>query len=654
MSNASISPAPEAPQCLAEPEMGGNSPYPVECDLIMKGGITSGIVYPLAVLEIHKAFRLRSIGGTSAGAIAAGAAAAAELGRQRRIQGLIDADHRDFDALADLPGYLGAPAESGVSTRLLSLFRPHPKLATLFNGLTSTLNLPGKGAKFRAIGLSLLGFFKVPMALGFALGALPLLLGSAGWLAGFWLMLFGALCGVLLSAVALFRLLVRVLPENGFGICNGMPAAGDKAPNECLTVWLHDYFNQLSGQQKVFGSDADPVSQHKPLTFGDLKCVSIDLQMMTTCLSHARPYRLPFRDEVNVRDNKQFYYKEAEFRQLFPAAVVDWMVAHERPSRHANDQHNAGYRRLPEPDDLPVVVAARMSLSFPILLSAIPLYARDYQLPDPVLERCWFSDGGLSSNFPIHFFDSPLPQRPTFGIDLGKTEQADSRRVVFPNRNNDAWQPSWRRFENGGGLGAISGFLSTVINTSKEWNHDTLSRMPGFRDRIGLIRLTAEEGGLNLAMPPERIRDLTEYGREAGIEFVKRFGDSQKYLKIAPNTCMNWENHQLIRLRLLVASMSEMLAGLKTSHDRLAQNSNQRYTRFFSTADLGPAAYRFQGRGVFLPRTSQAALSEHILETLLDLAEDIHVARSGPRGASIDPANKAPKPTPEFKLRPRI
>nr|WDS96478.1 hypothetical protein VW1_00050 [Enterobacter sp.] len=42
--------------------------YPQECDLVMKGGITSGVVYPLAIVEIAKAFRLRSIGGTSAGA----------------------------------------------------------------------------------------------------------------------------------------------------------------------------------------------------------------------------------------------------------------------------------------------------------------------------------------------------------------------------------------------------------------------------------------------------------------------------------------------------------------------------------------------------------------------------------------------------------
>ena len=32
----------------------------------------------------------------------------------------------------------------------------------------------------------------------------------------------------------------------------------------------------------------------------------------------------------------------------------------------------------------------------------------------------WFSDGGICSNLPIHFFDQPLPLRPTFAIDLAR------------------------------------------------------------------------------------------------------------------------------------------------------------------------------------------------------------------------------------------
>lgn len=55
-----------------------------ECDVVMKGGITSGVVYPYAVLELARRYRFRSIGGTSAGAIAAAFAAAAEYSRTVR------------------------------------------------------------------------------------------------------------------------------------------------------------------------------------------------------------------------------------------------------------------------------------------------------------------------------------------------------------------------------------------------------------------------------------------------------------------------------------------------------------------------------------------------------------------------------------------
>jgi predicted acylesterase/phospholipase RssA len=42
----------------------------------MKGGITSGVVYPLVLVSLAKDYCFSSIGGTSAGAMAAAAAAA--------------------------------------------------------------------------------------------------------------------------------------------------------------------------------------------------------------------------------------------------------------------------------------------------------------------------------------------------------------------------------------------------------------------------------------------------------------------------------------------------------------------------------------------------------------------------------------------------
>jgi predicted acylesterase/phospholipase RssA len=657
----------ELNQPLAEQVLPAIS-YPSECDLVMKGGITSGVVYPLAIVEIAKAFRLRSIGGTSAGAIAAAAAAAAEAGKQRREQGLIGENSQccDFELLAQLPHYLASPDKITSRTGLLGMFRAHPRLSTLFNNLMSSLSIEHKRSRYWSVAKSLAVELRVALLSGFVIGALPLAFTewqTLHFLTLVWFLVGGLLCAAIGGFILLAARLVSVLRSNRFGLCSGMPEPGDtpEVASQCLTVWLHRYLDQLSGQAEVLSEVGAPTN--KPLTFGDLGKFDINLQMMTTCLSQGCPYRLPFRDDVLVRENNQFYYLEEDFRALFPAQVVDWMVANQRPARgesHSGKSRTV-YCRLPKPEDLPVVVAVRMSLSFPFLLSAIPLYSADYAKPGKELECCWFSDGGLSSNFPIHFFDSPLPQRPTFGLDLGALQDYQdpkTDRVFFPKDNGQARLPSWRRFQHLGALGSIGGFISAIFNTATAWSHDAQSRMPGFRDRVALIRLTAEEGGLNLAMPQSRINALTQYGKEAGIEFVRRFGDCSRLAGIVPSPIMNWENHQLIRLRLLIASVSEMVGCLRATDIALNATPGQRYQRFFTDHKLGPASYRFQQRGGSHqsgpPFRSQAALGQHILDSLLKLAADIADSTAQTGGETIDPANKAPKPTPEIKLKPRI
>jgi predicted acylesterase/phospholipase RssA len=68
------------------------------CDIVLKGGITSGVVYPLALVSLAEKYRFSNIGGTSAGAMAAVAAAAAEYGRHIENAG--------FDRLARIPDEL--------------------------------------------------------------------------------------------------------------------------------------------------------------------------------------------------------------------------------------------------------------------------------------------------------------------------------------------------------------------------------------------------------------------------------------------------------------------------------------------------------------------------------------------------------------------
>src|SRR5207248_6307519 len=74
--------------------------------------------------------------------------------------------------------------------------------------------------------------------------------------------------------------------------------------------------------------------------------------------------------------------------------------------------------RFPPEDDVPVLLAFRLSLSFPLLLTAVRLHANTYDGPAYVPVAHWFSDGGLSSNFPIHFFDAWMPRRPTFALSF--------------------------------------------------------------------------------------------------------------------------------------------------------------------------------------------------------------------------------------------
>lgn len=72
--------------------MPAEAPAPLECDLVMKGGVTSGVVYIPLVLRLKDRYRIRRIGGTSAGAIVAAYTAAAEFARESggyaRLKGL--------------------------------------------------------------------------------------------------------------------------------------------------------------------------------------------------------------------------------------------------------------------------------------------------------------------------------------------------------------------------------------------------------------------------------------------------------------------------------------------------------------------------------------------------------------------------------------
>ena len=183
-------------------------------------------------------------------------------------------------------------------------------------------------------------------------------------------------------------------------------------------------------------------------------------------------------------------------------------------------------------------------------------------------------------------------------------------------------------------------------------------------DRIAVVRLTDQEGGLNLNMPARRIELLAGFGQAAGREFVRRFGDPVYVAPSPPERTMNWENHQRIRLRLLIASVAETLEHMLSAHERMDKDGMS-YERFFGAGVDGDGSYPWAGRAlagqvdaIGLP-VSQAGLGRQIYERLLDiarLARATIAAHPDTDGATskVDPLKDSPRPVPEAKLRPRI
>ena len=449
------------------------------CDIVMKGGITSGVVYPLALVSLAKDYRFSSIGGTSAGAMAAAAAAAAEYGRQTVNGG--------FVRLSRVPNEIGPD--------LLALFQPTPTLKPLFDMLVAAPKpksaMEGAVTVFWA---AILGYWKVALlgaGGGFLVAALIALLlnGGSGLFAfGPVLALVGLVVAVILRVI---KALQSELPKSNFGLCPGIQQAASNKP--AFTDWLADLIDETAG----LGTNAN-----RPLTFGDLLAPPngrppIYLAMMTTNLMEKRPYTLPMESRV-------FVFEKSEWARIFPRRIMDFLIEVCEPFQPLSGE-KGDFFFFPDKSRLPIVVAARMSLSFPGLISAVPLWRRDHTFTSTddqnKLRQCLFSDGGLSSNFPIHFFDHLLPNSPTFAISI---DDFDEKR----SRGGNVWLPS----SAGGGINlpvqpfeGLSGFLMRLINSAKDWQDNLQSILPGYRERIVHIGLKPDEGGLNLTMDDAKI-----------------------------------------------------------------------------------------------------------------------------------------------------
>ena len=606
--------------------MSTNPPPPLRyCDIVMKGGITSGVVYPPAIVALSKKFSFRNIGGTSAGAIAAAVTAAAEFGRQHNAEG--------FSRLATLPTDLGATVSNGGDSLLLSLFRPQKQTNALFRILVASLG--NKRFKLLKIFLAAIQNF-----IGWALiGAIPGLVFSylciflatgvffgVSLVVGLILIILGV---VIFVAIGLYRRVTNAIPQNHYGLCRGFIEGPTNVP--VLTPWLSRLINETAG--------IDP--DGKPLTFGDLWQLDentqerrINLQMMTTNLTTGRPHRLPFTQRT-------FYFDPAEWNKFFPANVMDWLLS---KSEDPEALEFAPLRQLPPAEDFPVVVATRMSLSFPILLSAIPVYARDFgrtREEDRRPQKCWFSDGGICSNFPVHFFDSPLPRWPTFAINLRPFHPDHPNDPVFmPDKNVGGITETFTNFDQGGGRNRLFGFFGALVNTLQNWTDNMQTRLPGYRDRIAHVSLNDEtEGGINLNMPPELIVELGKRGEQAARLLMDHFTLPADEIELS------WDNHRWVRYRSMMGLLEQMLEEIEFTIKNPAPGDRSYEQLILRGFDEAPRSYHWENK-------SQRTFAHKGTGELLDLIAKWQSL--GARDSSATFTTGTPKPQPELRVKPQV
>lgn len=585
-----------APSALAD-----TAPADRFCDIVMEGGVTSGIIYAGAVTELAQHYRFKSIGGSSIGAFAAALTAAAEFARRNgSMQG--------FQLMDGLPARLAEEDEQG-QTRLRRMFIPQEPTRRLFaifvaalgektavsrvvHALREALRQYRRSINAAAAVAAVLVLAGPLLSTLIAEWARPLAaVGLLSWLAALLVSMAAAGCVALL--VALARDIGSGLVGNDFGLCRGWSVGGGLASPD-LAGFLYLSIQAAAGLKP---DDA-------PLTFKNLWDApggpgealgraeknerSIDLQVYVANLAHGRPYRFPAdADEPDTRPSAdgtarpifksrtdRLFFRVKDLAPFFPEPVMRHLIAFSRPyaPESPSDPSTADpeYRELPR-EHLPVVVAARLAMSFPLLISAVPLWAIDYEPPrgQRQLSPCWMSDGGLCSNFPIHLFDSVQPRWPTFGISLGARSPYHPQQAVWlPDRHFEGRADTWHRgiaerdqpAERRHGAGArLAAFLVGVWKATWRWNDMTMMRMPGVRDRVVRVLLRKGEGGVNIAMTGKQIKALAaEYGPLAGRAFVKKFAE--------PGS-PGWNEHRWVRFNRLLVALRDQIEGLGFAAD---------------------------------------------------------------------------------------
>ncbi|MET0695708.1 MAG: hypothetical protein ABWY56_17380 [Propionibacteriaceae bacterium] len=367
-----------------------------------------------------------------------------------------------------------------------------------------------------------------------------------------------------------------VRQRNLLDLLAGVPA---QTVEQSVVPWLNDCLGQLAGLPAGevlrfghlwHGADFHEVRHEaSPALLAAWQQASertdhrlVNLELMTTDLTRQRPYRFPL--PANQTPDDQLWLCLDQLKSvdgdLFPESVLTALAA--GPTRTVADRSGTKHtlHQLPEPWDLPVIFAVRLSMALPVLFRAVQMYrivartpvqddfGRDLSFNERTLEwpevrgladEVWFSDGGITSNFPVHFFDSSLPRWPTVSLNLGShPEWAPHQDVSLPQDWDVATIPVQPLSDTGLSLGAA------VFDTAMSWRDNMQSAMPGYRNRIAQVRTRSDEGGANLFMAREAVASMALRGALAGARLRTRFSNPKQ-----------WDRFRWLRLRVALSNL---------------------------------------------------------------------------------------------------
>jgi NTE family protein len=257
----------------------------------------------------------------------------------------------------------------------------------------------------------------------------------------------------------------RKFADYGFG---GMFIGGVRNALRLRGLAPGDYFAKWMSDQLA----ASPLGKKlgRELTFADLK--RTDLPPKPPEMDDAEYERAKYRLHVIASD------VTAGRMVVLPGAISGYTTEDGTPL---------------QPDELKVVDAVRMSMSYPFLFNPVSLHQAE--------KPHYLIDGGLLSNFPIWLFDSPNPKRPTWGFRLhpGVTadEQPSYRRLRRP-----LWEP-----------GLVMNMFSAAMEA---WDHEQMSRVTKART------MSIPTHGIkttDFKLSDKQATDLYDWGFEAGENF---------------------------------------------------------------------------------------------------------------------------------------